>query len=136
MHVAKLLKQSVSIQFLMSALVVVNNLVGLVLACLNSHTVSEILSFVVLAVADVPTKHHLTHRINDDIDLCCTHLSVLVLVVEVKLCTVAIPQCITLRWECRAVLASKLLSCCPAHHAQHRTIVALSQHCSAIVSYR
>ena len=112
MHVAKLLKKSVGIKFLMSALVVVNNLVRLVLTGLDCHAISEILRLVILTIADVPTKHHLTHRINDYIDLCGAHFSILVLVVEVQLRAVAIPQRITLRWECRAVLASKLLSCC------------------------
>ena len=97
MHVAKLLKQTVGIQFLMSALIVVNNLVRLVLACLNGHAICEILRLVILTIADMPAKHHLTHRINDYIDLRGAHLAVLVLIVEVKLRSVTIPQSVTFR---------------------------------------
>ena len=80
-YVAELLKQSVGIKFLMSSLVVVNNLVRLVPACLNCHAVSEILCLVILTIADMPTKHHLTHRINDDIDLRGAYLTSIILII-------------------------------------------------------
>ena len=111
MHVAKFLKESVCIQLLMSALVVVNNLVRLVFAGLNGHAVGVILCLVVLRVADVPAKHYLAHRINDYIDLCCAYLTILVLVVEVELRSVTIPQRIALRRQRRSMLPSILLPC-------------------------
>ena len=52
MDVAELVKELLVLQLLVAALVVMNYLVGLVTAHLNGHSVSHILSLIVLVVAD------------------------------------------------------------------------------------
>ena len=52
MDVTEPVKELLVLQLLMTTLIVMHNLVGLVTAHLNSHSVSHILSLVVLIVAD------------------------------------------------------------------------------------
>ena len=56
MDVAKLLEELLVLQFLVTALVVIHDFVGLVSAHLYGHPVAHVLGFIVLAVTDAETK--------------------------------------------------------------------------------
>ena len=97
------------LQFLVSTLVIIYDFVGLVSAHLDGHSVTQILGFIVLAVADAETKEAFRVSVYYLIYAGGSYLAVLILVVEVQLRTVTIPECIPHLRKFRLVSAVKQL---------------------------
>lgn len=98
-----------ALQFLMTALVVMNQLVRLVPACLECHAVSMVLRFVILVLADMETQQHLAVGIHDLVHADGTNIAVFILVVEVQLRTVTVPQAVAAAGKLGLVLTAVTL---------------------------
>ena len=80
------------LQPLMSALVVVHDLVRLVTANLHGHAIGVILRLEVLVITDVITQQNLAVGIHHLVHHRGAHIPVLVLIIQVQFRTVAIPK--------------------------------------------
>ena len=96
-------------QFFVTALVVMDQLVRLVPACLESHAVGVILRLVILVLADMEAQQYLAVGIHDLVHTDGADITMLVLVVEVQLRTVTVPQAVTAAGKFGLVLAAVTL---------------------------
>ena len=96
--------------FLVPALVVRHQFVGLVPARLYRHAQRVILRQIVLRIADVVAQQHLRGGVHHLVNACRAHLAVLVAVVQVQFRSVAVPQAVATRGQGRAVLAVEPLA--------------------------
>ena len=96
-------------EFLMSALVVVHDLHRFHTGTFYGHTIGEILSLIVFALADMVTNQALARRIHHLVHHNRAHLAIFVSVVQVQLRTVAVPYCIGQHRQLGRVLPVELL---------------------------
>ena len=94
---ADLVKQTVGDTFklLMTALVVMDQLVRLVPACLERHAVSMVLRLIILVLADMEAEQDFTVGIHDLVHPDGADLAALIPVIKVQFGTVTVPQTVT-----------------------------------------
>ena len=108
---ADLVKQTVGDTFklLMTALVVMDQLVRLVPACLERHAVSMVLRLIILVLADMEAEQDFTVGIHDLVHPDGADLAALIPVIKVQFGTVTVPQAVTAAGEFGLMLAAVTL---------------------------
>ncbi len=109
---ADLVKQTVGDTFklLMTALVVMDQLVRLVPACLERHAVSMVLRLIILVLADMEAEQDFTVGIHDLVHPDGADLAALIPVIKVQFGTVTVPQAVTAAGEFGLTLDMKVSS--------------------------